>query len=635
MIHRTLLSAVLAAGFAALWAPGSARAASPDADVAAFEAYSGARLVFTARELPAGTYYEIMRELPATRRAGAARIALREVKKYPRGYLGAMGLEAVGIFDGLASARGDGFRAFDKSLGGYRYFGLWNGEDALVAAYYSDSQLPLTLHHEFFHHVDATQAGRTDFAKTFYADDQRFQRAVSGAQRYPALAISAADLAELARRGSGAVLRETVSAYAAKAAGEDQAETARHLMTSLPDALVQMAKRPELAGSQRMLHVLHTYAGAIANGPGVDWFVDVALGRAQLTTRVAVGRAAQRAYTTMQQRIQPASDFKVWGSEDGNGVNWTLRRDLRGFGEAARAVAAQARVTGAMSEVSRAHLGMLGLLARYHQFIAGHWSISAGTQRSFDWTRAQLVAGVGDGAIRRRLERAAWADLARQITAAGEWRGAAAEPRPNPYAAKVDAAIADPAIRRAIRAVQPAAVRLAGGSGVNLARTGLILTAAHVVDRLGAKGSVLFPDGRRLSATTIVFDARLDIALMKIDQQVDDLPIATLAARAPTVGATAITIGQPGRLTPSGEETGYQPFHVSVGKIRGFVGDRLGPQALGETKHDAWTYWGHSGAPIFDTSGRIIAMHNSWDSTTAMRHAVTWEALVKVLRRDR
>lgn len=70
---------------------------------------------------------------------------------------------------------------------------------------------------------------------------------------------------------------------------------------------------------------------------------------------------------------------------------------------------------------------------------------------------------------------------------------------------------------------------------------------------------------------------------------------------------------------------------MSAGHIRGFLPDRLGPQSLGRTKHDAWTYWGHSGAPIFDGRGRIIAMHNSWDSKTGMRHAVTWEALVKVL----
>ncbi len=88
-------------------------------------------------------------------------------------------------------------------------------------------------------------------------------------------------------------------------------------------------------------------------------------------------------------------------------------------------------------------------------------------------------------------------------------------------------------------------------------------------------------------------------------------------------------IGQPGSRTPDGELTHYEPWNVSVGEIRGFLADRLGKQSLGRTKHSAWTYWGHSGSPLFDVEGRIVALHNSWDSRTAMRHAVTWEAIDK------
>jgi hypothetical protein len=65
------------------------------------------------------------------------------------------------------------------------------------------------------------------------------------------------------------------------------------------------------------------------------------------------------------------------------------------------------------------------------------------------------------------------------------------------------------------------------------------------------------------------------------------------------------------------------------------VGDPLGDQSLGRTKHDAWTYWGHSGSPLFDEHGRIVALHNSWDSTTAMRHAVTQQAIVHFLTREK
>ena len=95
-----------------------------------------------------------------------------------------------------------------------------------------------------------------------------------------------------------------------------------------------------------------------------------------------------------------------------------------------------------------------------------------------------------------------------------------------------------------------------------------------------------------------------------------------------------MVIGQPGTRTPGGEATGYQPWHVSLGKIRGFRGEPLGDQSLGGIKHDAWTYWGHSGSPLLDASGRIVGLHNSWDASTAMRHAVRHEAILEFMRRS-
>ncbi len=93
------------------------------------------------------------------------------------------------------------------------------------------------------------------------------------------------------------------------------------------------------------------------------------------------------------------------------------------------------------------------------------------------------------------------------------------------------------------------------------------------------------------------------------------------------MGTRVVVIGHPGRWTPDGDPTGYQPWNVSTGRIRAFADDPLGDQRMGGTSHDAWTYWGHSGSPLFDEAGGIAALHNSWDSTTAMRHAVRYEAI--------
>ena len=246
----------------------------------AFLDYSGSRLIFAAKDLPEGTYHDRMPSLDEEGRLHAARIALREIRKLPPRYLEKMGLKAVGIFAACIGHQGDGFRPYDEQWKGYRYFGIYNGKNALAAAYYSDAQLPTTLHHEIFHHVDATLRGETKFTINFVRDE-RFQAALSGAERYQPLRLVAVDLTALRKLNKGHVLERAVSSYAEKNVGEDKAETARYLMTTLPDALVQMATRPELPGSQRLLHALHKYRQAIPDGPGVEWFVSVALGRTQ------------------------------------------------------------------------------------------------------------------------------------------------------------------------------------------------------------------------------------------------------------------------------------------------------------------------------------------------------------------
>jgi hypothetical protein len=246
----------------------------------AFADYSGSQLVFAAKDLPEGSYHDRMPSLNEEGRLRAARIALREIRKLPPRYLEKMGLKAVGIFAACVSNQGDGFRPYDETFKGYRFFGIYNGKNALAAAYYSDTQLPGTLHHEIFHHVDATLRGETKYTANFVRD-QRFQAALSGAERYQALRFVEADLAALRKLSRGRVLEGAFSSYAEKSVGEDKAETARYLMLTLPDALVQVATRPELAGSQRMLHVIHKYGQAIANGPDTAWFVSIALGRTQ------------------------------------------------------------------------------------------------------------------------------------------------------------------------------------------------------------------------------------------------------------------------------------------------------------------------------------------------------------------
>jgi len=655
-----------------------------------FETYSGGRLVFTERGLPRGRYHDRMIELSDVRKLKAAQILAKEVLKYPRGFFGRIGLEAVGIFDACVSNTGDGFRPYNRQLKGYRYYGIWNGRSAVAGAYYTDGQLPLTFHHEIFHHVDATWLGETDHDTHSSADDRRLREALAGRKRYPPPKIAEADLLALKARREGYVLQNSVSRYAAKHPAEDQAETARHFMTTLADSLVQAVERPELAGSQRILHVMHELEMAAPNGPGVDWFVGLALGRStppvptplidrmlkigktdygQAYPRVArgvlreaestlkvkerpdaeklVSAAAALTHEILKKRIRPTTNdqrFTVWGHEDENAVNWTLRRDVLGFGtDALRLNQIADGVESEAEAVSRALLKNLRLVARYFVFIDTKWTVTPGTQKVFESTRDSIATSLPaqQAALSNVIKETRLRDLAILIQPDGD--PSALQQRvnflrgqlkllKNPYLKNVDEEIRDKTVRAAIRKVQPACVAFGNASGVNLNADGLILTAGHVVKEKGQRRLVTFPDGRVFPGVCTAVDGKLDLALVKLIKSLP-VPYAPVAPAAPKAGTWVACIGQPGSKTPRGRPTGYQPFHVSTGQIRGFLSNPLGNQRLGRTKHDAWTYWGHSGSPLLNKKGQIVAMHNSWDSTTAMRHAVTHEAIVHFLKK--
>lgn len=647
---------------------------------AAFREYSGAEIVFEHSALPPGVYHDLMVPLSADRHPAALKIALGEVRKLPKRFLQNVGIKAIGVFASCASRQGDGFRPYDKELKGYRYFGIYNGQNAVAAAYYTDEQLPLTFHHEIFHHIDAL----TDPP---IQPDRRLAQILSGENLYPAPRIKPADLAALKKISHGQVLDGAVSEYAQKNPAEDKAETARYLMSTLADSLVQITEQPALAGSQRILHVLEKYRQSLGGkGPTVDWFVDVALNRqdsavpqpdgetaetdahaltaqlqsfgegdariseqsarlllqhalksatAPIDAAAAESLALASAAATQQllkTQIRPDDSdrkFVVLGSEDADGVNWTLRENISAYGHDAIRLASIAAAAPETSElILRTQLQNLRLLSRFYVYVAASWQVTEKTQQAFEGARNHFAAALAndDPRLATRIARTDLASLAERITPEGSL-----QLFDNRYLKNVDAEIKDPELRWIIREVQPACVRLGGGSGVCISPQGHILTAAHVADHLQSKVAAEFPDGSNFVAACIAIDNDLDLAICSVPAK-RRLPFALVANAPPAKGATVVCIGQPGTTTPDGKPTGYEPFNVSIGAIRGFLGDPLGTQRLGRTKHDAWTYWGHSGSPLFDDRGQIVALHNSWDPSTTMRHAVTQQAIAKFVR---
>eukprot|EP01035_Chromulina_nebulosa_P018882 gene18882-24674_t len=101
------------------------------------------------------------------------------------------------------------------------------------------------------------------------------------------------------------------------------------------------------------------------------------------------------------------------------------------------------------------------------------------------------------------------------------------------------------------------------------------------------------------------------------------------------MNSSLLCFGQPGRDDLESEvdcKTNYPIISVSKGKYIGCLeGDIFDNFEIGKLKHSCWTYWGHSGAPLFDSSGLIIGIHSSWDSDTCTRHGIHCEALISFI----
>ena len=105
---------------------------------------------------------------------------------------------------------------------------------------------------------------------------------------------------------------------------------------------------------------------------------------------------------------------------------------------------------------------------------------------------------------------------------------------------------------------------------------------------------------------------------------------------APAINTPIMCIGQPGRddlESLSARKTKYNLIKVSVGSFHGMLMRGCDPHdnsTIGTLKHDAWTYWGHSGVPLLQQSdGTLVGLHSSWDDVTLMRHGIPLLAIAR------
>jgi len=192
------------------------------------------------------------------------------------------------------------------------------------------------------------------------------------------------------------------------------------------------------------------------------------------------------------------------------------------------------------------------------------------------------------------------------------------------------------------------------GTAVCVSSSGLLLTCSHCVAEsedvldLAKFQRLLFADGRVVKATCVGYDGKRDLALLQIvaaqspplsdlttadETETSAFPAIALAETLPRRNTPLFCIGHPGpedfEVDRPGVATGYDVLHISEGRHRGLaVGQDVHDNSeIGALKHDCWTYWGHSGAPLINEQGLLVGLHSSWDDSTGMRRGVAWEAV--------
>ncbi|GFF86001.1 hypothetical protein IFM60648_07557 [Aspergillus lentulus] len=195
------------------------------------------------------------------------------------------------------------------------------------------------------------------------------------------------------------------------------------------------------------------------------------------------------------------------------------------------------------------------------------------------------------------------------------------------------------------------------GTAVCIHPAGWLLTCAHCFGeteaewRSNSRKWLLYFTGQAVLVECVAWDAMRDLALARITAlecltpatSQNLIPIFAYVPLAPpsaSLSSEILCIGQPGSDDLESfvaRKTAYDLIEISEGRLRGLIpgADPHDNEEIGALRHDAWTYWGHSGAPLLRrTDGVLLGLHSSWDETTAMRHGVPIVAVREFLRKE-
>ncbi|MBL8595839.1 MAG: Do family serine endopeptidase, partial [Devosia sp.] len=146
---------------------------------------------------------------------------------------------------------------------------------------------------------------------------------------------------------------------------------------------------------------------------------------------------------------------------------------------------------------------------------------------------------------------------------------------------------------------QPPRKFMAAGSGFAISADGYIVTNNHVVENAD-KVTVVFEDGKEMTAKVIGTDAKTDLAVVKVDG-VTDLPFVKLSETEVRVGEWVVAVGNPFGLGGT----------VTAGIVSARGRDIAGSAYGDFLQIDAAVNTGNSGGPDFNMQGEVVGVNTA------------------------
>jgi len=151
----------------------------------------------------------------------------------------------------------------------------------------------------------------------------------------------------------------------------------------------------------------------------------------------------------------------------------------------------------------------------------------------------------------------------------------------------------------------------AQGSGVVVSEDGYVLTAAHVIGAPGRDVTLIFPDGKRVKATTLGVHKDYDAGLIKITDEGKWPFVAMHQSNEIKIGDWCIAMGHPG---------GFQSDRAPVLRL-----GRVIRKQKNVIQTDAILVGGDSGGPLFNMLGQVIGINSRIGPNTSWNfHAPIW-----------